>query len=113
MKHAARNGQFCWTVALVVAALLALARPALAHPVPFSYVDIDLQQGSLNVTVVAHIFDLGHDLNVNPADQLLNAAFLKSEAPALATLIRDRLHLESDGKALPSLEATGLEPLTD
>ena len=43
-----------------------MAAPAAAHPVPFSFVDVRIQAASLDITVVAHIFDLGHDLGIEP-----------------------------------------------
>jgi hypothetical protein len=55
-----------WMLSVLVIALVCAARPAVAHPVPFSYVDIDVRADMLDVTVVAHVFDLGHDLNVMP-----------------------------------------------
>ena len=97
---------------LLVFALVCAARPVVAHPVPFSYVDIDLQADMLDVTVVAHIFDLGHDLNVVPAEQLLDPAFLETEAPAVAALVRDRLHLDADGR-LVTLGIRGVYPIVE
>jgi len=97
---------------LLVFALVCAARPVIAHPIPFSYVDIDLQADMLDVTVVAHIFDLGHDLNVVPAERLLDPAFLETEAPAVAALIRDRLHLDADGRPV-TLGIRGVDPIAE
>ena len=36
----------------------AFAAPASAHPAPFSYLDVGLTDGALNVTLVAHSFDI-------------------------------------------------------
>lgn len=97
----------------LVAALLAVASAAAAHPVPFSYVDVDLQSGTLDVTIVAHIFDLGHDLNVNPADRLLDPVVLGLQKSALLALVGDRLHLEADGRSLTPSGHTDPEALRD
>src|SRR4029453_6939995 len=40
--------------------LLGVAIPAAAHPVPFSYVDVGVGPGALDVTIVAHIYDVAH-----------------------------------------------------
>src|SRR5947207_15208834 len=74
---------------LVAALALALvtAAPASAHPVPFSYVDVRLNGRTLEATLVAHVFDVGHDLNVNPADRLLDPAVAIAQASAIANLL--------------------------
>ncbi len=59
---------------LVIAAACLLARPAAAHPVPFTYLDLRITDNAIEGTLVAHIFDLGHDLNIDPAERLLDPA---------------------------------------
>ena len=54
-----------------------------AHPVPFSYVDARIQPGAIDVTVVAHIFDLANDLKLQPPERLLDAATLAAQASAI------------------------------
>jgi hypothetical protein len=71
-----------------------------AHPAPFSFVDVRIQPRSLDIVVVAHIFDLGHDLGVEPPQRLLEPPVLSSEAEAITTLVRTRLHLSADGQPL-------------
>jgi hydrogenase/urease accessory protein HupE len=78
----------------VIVGLLAPAGPAAAHPVPFSYVDLRLQSGAIEGTVVAHVFDLGHDLGIDPPDRLLEAA------NAIIALLSPRLILSADGRPL-------------
>jgi hypothetical protein len=68
-----------------------LPRPAAAHPVPFSYVDLRLQPGAIEGTVVAHIFDLAHDLNIVPAERLLDPAVAAQQSAAIARLFTARL----------------------
>ena len=51
-------------LALAVLGALAMASPAAAHPAPFSYVDLVLRERALDVTVVAHVFDVAHDLGL-------------------------------------------------
>jgi hypothetical protein len=82
----------------VAATCIGIARPAAAHPVPFSFLDVRIQPGSLEITVVAHIFDLGHDLGVEPPQRLLEPAGLSSHADSIGALVRTRLHLAADGE---------------
>ena len=84
---------------MIVAACL-LARSAAAHPVPFSYVDLRLQATAIEGTVVAHIFDLSHDLNVEPAERLLDPAVAAQQSAAIARLFAGRLTVTANGVTL-------------
>lgn len=86
-----------WGAALAVAALLAIARPAHAHPAPFSFLDARLQGATLDLTVVVHVFDIGHDLGVEPPEQLLDPAVLASKAAAIDATLTPRLRVLLDG----------------
>lgn len=97
---------------LLVPALFAMAAPAAAHPVPFSYVDVRVDAGAIVLTVVAHVFDLGHDLAVDPPERFLEPAVLASKAAALTELVRARLKLIADGRLL-DVEWSAPEPLPD
>lgn len=85
---------------LALACLLTLAQAAMAHPVPFSYVDVRIAAGEIELTVVAHMYDVAHDLSVDPADRLLDPAFVSERRDALLALVRDRVHLAADGRVL-------------
>jgi len=84
----------------VAAGLLAIASPVSAHPVPFSYVDIQLQPSGLDVSLVVHIFDVAHDLNVTPPERLLEADVVSERAAAIRALLAPRLQLDADGRRL-------------
>ena len=60
--------------------LLGAAAPAGAHPVPFSYVDVRVGPAALDVTIVAHIYDVAHDLGIEPVERLLEPSVLASRA---------------------------------
>jgi hydrogenase/urease accessory protein HupE len=47
--------------------------------------------------VVAHIYDVAHDLGVNPMERLLDGNVLDAQGPAIIALLRDRLSLSADG----------------
>jgi len=85
---------------------------AAAHPVPFSYVDLRVGREAIDGTLVAHIFDVGHDLNVDPADRLLDASFLAQRANAIVALLSPRLVVSADGKPLAA-SWSGVEPVAD
>ncbi len=80
--------------------LLAFAPRADAHPTPFSYIDLRLSPAALDIVIIAHIFDVGHDLNVDPGDRLLEPAVLADRAAAATALVRERLRLSLDGRAI-------------
>jgi hydrogenase/urease accessory protein HupE len=102
-----------FVLAAAIAALLAYATPAFAHPVPFSYLDLRLQPGSVELSIVVHMFDAGHDLQVDPADRLLDNAFLATKQDALVALIAPRIHLTADGATLIPVSWSAAEPLPD
>src|SRR4051812_9481218 len=80
--------------------VLALAVPALAHPVPFSYLDVQLQKTSIDVSLVAHIFDVAHDLQVTPVERLLESSTIAEREVAIRTMLAPRLELSADGRVL-------------
>jgi hydrogenase/urease accessory protein HupE len=84
----------------IALALLGLATPAAAHPVPFSYVDVRVDPAGLDVTIVAHVYDVAHDLGIEPVERLLEPAVLASRAEAITTLLRNRIQLLGDGRPL-------------
>jgi hydrogenase/urease accessory protein HupE len=86
-----------WSIALL--ALLVASR-AGAHPVPFSYLDVRIQPKALDVALVVHVFDLGHDLGVAPIERLLEPATLDERTTAIRSLIGPRLEIQADGLTL-------------
>jgi hydrogenase/urease accessory protein HupE len=78
-------------------AVLACARPALAHPVPFSYLDVQIEPSAVEVALVAHIFDLAHDLQINSSDRLLEPSLVAERQQAMKAMLEPRLRLDVDG----------------
>jgi hydrogenase/urease accessory protein HupE len=68
--------------------------------VPFTYLDLRLLPDAIEGTLVAHIFDLGHDLNIDPADRLLDPAVASQQAGAIARLFAGRLTVAANGVTL-------------
>jgi hydrogenase/urease accessory protein HupE len=83
-----------------------------AHPVPFSYLDLRLSGAELDGVLVAHIFDLAHDLAFTPQEQLLEPAFVQSKREAIVNLLLPRLGVSADGRPLTA-EVIGIEPRPD
>jgi len=80
--------------------MLTIASPAVAHPVPFSYLDVQLQPSALEVSLVAHDFDLGHDLGISPVEPLLDPTLVEQRAKAMQLMLAPRLELAVDGRVL-------------
>ena len=79
---------------------LAAAHSAFAHPVPFSYLDVEMHERAVDVSLVVHIFDLAHDLQVSPAERLFEAGMLGERATAIRSILGPRLMLTADGRPL-------------
>jgi hydrogenase/urease accessory protein HupE len=93
------NGLSRWAAALAAACVIFSASLS-AHPVPFSYLDVRLTRDAIDATLVLHIFDLGHDLGIEPADRLLDPALVRTEMAAMAALAGSRLTITVDGRVL-------------
>ena len=107
----------CWFRSLLVlVALGAAAAPAEAHPVPFSYLDlhIDGPDGArLDGTLVLHVFDLAHDLQIDAPDRLLDPTLVRARFPAIETMLGARFRLSADGRTLtPSWTGWEVVPAT-
>ena len=81
-------------------ALLVLARPASAHPIPFSFLDLHVRPDAIDGTLIAHIFDVAHDLHVDPPERLLDPAFVARYDEAIVKMLSGRLELMADGRVL-------------
>ncbi|HEX5069076.1 MAG TPA: HupE/UreJ family protein [Vicinamibacterales bacterium] len=85
---------------LALFVLFAPARAA-AHPVPFSYLDLRLQPGAIDGTLVVHILDVAHDLSRARAEDLLDPAVAAGQFQALTTMLTGRLRILVDGQPAP------------
>jgi hydrogenase/urease accessory protein HupE len=103
------------TIALASVLLLGLAPQADAHPVPFSYVDIRIDGGTIDVSVVAHAYDLAHDLglDVEAPWRLLELPVLEAQAAKMAALLGGRIQITADGRVLASGPWSAPERLVD
>jgi hydrogenase/urease accessory protein HupE len=84
----------------IAAVLVAFEATASAHPVPFSFLDLQLTASGMDAFLVVHDFDLAHDLGGGEAERFLDLAFLSEHAASIRSLLNDRLQLSADGKLL-------------
>ena len=84
-----------------------------AHPVPFSYIDLRAQAGGIELTIVAHTFDLANDLKIQPPERLLDRGTINSQGSAIARLIGERLTVVADGVAQSNPTWSAPEALPD
>ena len=85
---------------LLLVSLFAFPHAATAHPVPFSYIDVRLGAGKMDVSLIVHIFDVAHDLNIAPMEKLLEEGFARQEAASIQKLLSQRLAFVADGQVL-------------
>ena len=83
-----------------------------AHPVPFSYLDLRIERDAIDGVLVVHMFDAAHDLNVNPADRLLEPSVAAQYSSALTALLSPRLSVLADGHALTA-QWLGLDTISE
>ena len=86
-------------VAVIAMTAIVWARAASAHPAPFSYLDLRISANGIDATLVAHIFDLAHELNLAPND-LLDPTVARARAADIEAILRRRLSLVSGGQSL-------------
>jgi hydrogenase/urease accessory protein HupE len=73
--------------------------PAFAHPAPFSYIDISVRAGGVDLAVVAHVFDIAHDLGVDQSQKLLDPAFVGAHGGDITALLQPRFHVDADERS--------------
>jgi hydrogenase/urease accessory protein HupE len=98
---------------LTLAWLAGTCLPVHAHPVPFSYIDVRVHATAIDLTIVAHTFDLANDLKIQPPERLLESDTLSGQAGAIARLVGERLRLAADGTALANSTWSAPEALAD
>jgi hydrogenase/urease accessory protein HupE len=99
-------------IVAAAAAFVFTAAPAAAHPAPFSYVDLRLRPDAIDGSLVVHIFDAAHDLNITPVERLLEPSVAAQQSAALASLMAARFTVTADGRMLTPLWS-GVEVLAD
>ncbi len=97
-------------VRLAVVAVMALGTvsPAVAHPAPFSYLDIVFRNGGIEGTLVVHVIDIAHDLGIEPVERLLENDLVARERQRIGDLLAPRILLRGDRRLTPQWESLEL-----
>jgi len=99
----ARHGRLPFLIAV---SLLVSAVCALAHPAPYSYVDLHVDGARVHGSVVAHAWDVAHEIGLSAeTDRGAGGTLLSAVAARLAqdgaasfgALLGSRIHLHVDG----------------
>ncbi|PYQ44190.1 MAG: hypothetical protein DMF77_07725 [Acidobacteria bacterium] len=100
---------------LVLALLIALATAARAsaHPAPFSYLDAELGERAVEVTLVAHAFDVAHELGLASPDDALDPALLAKRHDDLVARLLPRFQLAADERVLSCRSPAAPEAVPD
>lgn len=88
------------------------AASALAHPAPYSYVDLRLDGTRLHGTIVVHAFDVAAVLGEASPDEAIDRANAEVNGRRLAAILDERIILRADGAPV-SLRWTTVTPLPD
>ena len=106
------RGPWRWTAAavLLVAAQIAVARPAAAHPAPFSYLDVRIAADGLSGRLVIHALDIAHELQLPSAALLADPTAVQQHARALFSLLSQRVVFRADGRPIEWV-MTGASPV--
>ncbi len=99
--------------------LLASATAAGAHPAPFSYLDLRLDERALTGSLTVHAIDVAHALGIESPEAVLDEEFASSQRNRIFALIADRFEVRLDGvsreaslrgvRALPERQALRLD----
>ena len=100
-------------LAAFAAAIVGASSPAAAHPAPFSFIDVRVQPAAIQVSVVAHIFDVAHDLGIESVERLLDPVVLRDQDAAIRKLVADRVALAANGRVLVIDSWSSPEPLAE
>jgi hydrogenase/urease accessory protein HupE len=73
--------------------LAALAAPASAHPVPFSYLELDVQEDAMEGRVRAHLVDLAPLLGIEDPEDLLRPEVLSARRQEIERHLASRIVL--------------------
>jgi len=103
-----------WRSFLGIAAALLwfIGRPAYAHTLPLSHVELRVMDSGIDATIQVPAIDVAHYLPEVTPDLLLTPTGLNQQKGTVAAIISARLLLEADGEML-RLELLRIEPVAD
>ena len=93
--------------------LLGTTGPAVAHPAPFSFVDVRLFGDAVDIKVVLHVWDVAYELEIEPPDRVLEPGVLSASHARLVELVDGRLEIRADGRLLTIDEWSAFESVRE
>ena len=93
--------RFLWLPILIAVLLSLSAGRALAHPAPYSYIDLHLDAGRIHGAVVVHSWDAAHQLGAASPDEAIAPAQADVNGRRLAEALDPRIALLLDGVPAP------------
>ena len=84
---------------VAILALLLFAQPAQAHPAPFSYLDLHLEEQAIDGSLTVHVIDLAHELDLDEPTILLDQSVLDQQYSEITRILSQRFSI--GGGALP------------
>ena len=100
-------------VLICLGAVVVSGTQLVAHPAPFSFVDLRIEGTRIDLEVVVHAFDVAYELGVQPPNRVLEPGGLGSRAERLAALLDERLEVTVDGQRLRAESWSDPEPLPE
>ncbi len=73
--------------------LLCLSSAASAHPAPFSYLDLHLEERRIDGSLTVHVIDLAHELNSDEPAILLDQGVLSRQYGQIGSILQDRIRI--------------------
>ena len=99
-------------LAVLISLAIVCARPAEAHPAPFSYLDVRLSPSAMDGTLVLHDFDVAHELGLATPNALVDPVALPAYVPQIAALVHGRVVMIADGNEV-RWDIAGVRALPD
>ena len=76
--------------------LLTVPSVVAAHPAPFSYLDLRIGSDLIDGTLVVHIIDVAHDLDIASPERLLDRSVAVGNLDRMTALLTPRMTLSGD-----------------
>ena len=90
-----------WGIVVLLAAVCLLpVKPAAAHPIPFSYLDLRIDGDAIEASLVAHMIDLAHELGIEQPERLLIPDVARRQADAISRILGPRLQIAVGDRVL-------------
>jgi hypothetical protein len=97
---------------LLVLFACAVASRAGAHPAPFSYLDLRIGETAIDGSLVLHVIDVAHELNLEPPERFLDPHAAEQARDSIVRFIAPRFSLRASGRDLVP-QWTGIESVPD